>query len=169
MWVTDCIRDSHHCVGQGASEASSLTYYLPHSKFDVGRSTCPQCLETRVSPDWTIWYIPMFKPTQHTTHGRRVFDVHYFLIKPAPAKWGGGIQRVYFFRIPGFAGQARWAKGRVVASPLEQISIRCLGKNVNNHLYDLNPKSEARSTKQFLMTKLSMTKTKNITTLEVVF
>ena len=28
MWVTDCLQDSHHCVGQGASEASSLTYYL---------------------------------------------------------------------------------------------------------------------------------------------
>ena len=26
MWVTDCLRHSHHCVGQGASEANSLTY-----------------------------------------------------------------------------------------------------------------------------------------------
>ena len=26
MLVTDCLRHSHHCVGQGASEASSLTY-----------------------------------------------------------------------------------------------------------------------------------------------
>jgi hypothetical protein len=24
--VTDCLQHSHHCVGQGASEASSLTY-----------------------------------------------------------------------------------------------------------------------------------------------
>ena len=32
------------------------------------------------------------------------------LKKPAPAKWGGGIQRGCFFRIPGFAGQASGAR-----------------------------------------------------------
>jgi hypothetical protein len=44
--------------------------------FDVGCSTCPQCLDSGVSSIQPLIDIPMLAPTKCNMHGRRVLDVH---------------------------------------------------------------------------------------------
>jgi len=56
----------------------------------------------RVPPKRKFLYLSINSPISS--------KISFFKKKPAPAKWGGGIQRGYFFRIPGFAGQARGAR-----------------------------------------------------------
>ena len=46
--------------------------------FDVGRSTCPQCLDSGVSSIQHLICIPMSAATKYNIHGRRVFDVQSF-------------------------------------------------------------------------------------------
>ena len=70
---------------------SSFVFFFFHSTFDVGRSTCPQCLCVVLVECPGVYPVTMIMPPSFVMHGRRVLDVHCsfflsFFFSPSWAK-----------------------------------------------------------------------------------